>query len=164
MSSRFGLRVVACFEAAKGLIVLAVGMGLFELIHHDVEAGAEKLVRHLHFNPASHYPRIFIDAVGRLDDARIRELAFGALVYAAIRFVEAAGLWLDRRWAEWFGAISGGIYLPLEIYNLWEKVTWPRVTVLVVNSIVVIYLVQFLARRHVGPPKADASPPVAAAS
>jgi uncharacterized membrane protein (DUF2068 family) len=163
MSSRFGLRMVATFEATKGLIVLAVGLGLFRLIHRDVEAGAERLVRHLHFNPASHYPRILIDAAGRLDDAHLRLLAIGALVYAAIRFAEASGLWLDRRWAEWFGAISGAIYLPLEIYNLWEMVTWPRVTVLVVNSIIVIYLVQVLVRGHGGPPKAAVSPPVAAA-
>ena len=163
MSSRFGLRMVATFEATKGLIVLAVGLGLFRLIHRDVEAGAERLVRHLHFNPASHYPRILIDAAGRLDDAHLRLLAIGALVYAVIRFTEASGLWLDRRWAEWFGAISGAIYLPLEIYNLWVMVTWPRVTVLVVNSIIVIYLVQVLVRGHGGPPKAAVSPPVAAA-
>jgi len=100
---------------------------------------------------------------GDSDDAHLRLLAIGALVYAAIRFAEACGLWLDRRWAEWFGAISGAIYLPLEIYNLWEMVTWPRVTVLVVNSIIVLYLVQVLVRGHGGPPKAAVSPPLAAA-
>lgn len=155
--------MVATFEAAKGVIVLAAGLGLFGLMHRDVQAGAERLVRHLHLNPASHYPRIFIDAAGRLDDTHLRLLAIGALVYAAIRFTEAFGLWLDRRWAEWFGAISGAIYLPLEVYNLWEGVTWPRVTVLVVNSLIVFYLVQVLVRGHGGPPKAAASPPMAAA-
>lgn len=155
--------MVATFEAAKGIIVLAVGLGLFRLIHRDVEAGAERLVRHLHFNPASHYPRILIDAAGRLDDAHLRLLAIGALVYAAIRFIEAFGLWLDRRWAEWFAAISGGIYLPVEIYELWEAVTWPRVTVLTVNSIIVVYLVQVLVRGRGGPPKTTVPPPAVAA-
>ncbi len=155
--------MVAIFEAAKGVIVLAVGLGLFRLIHRDVEAGAERLARHLHFNPASHYPRILIDAAGRLDDTHLRLLAIGALVYAAIRFIEAFGLWLDRRWAEWFAAISGGIYLPVEIYELWEAVTWPRVTVLTVNSIIVVYLVQVLVRGRGGPPK-SAVPPRAVAA
>ena len=40
-------------------------------------------------------------------------------------------------------------------------VTWPRVTVLVVNSIIVIYLVQVLVRGRGGPPKAAVSPPIA---
>lgn len=150
------------FEAAKGVIVLAVGLGLFRLVGHDVQAGAERLVRHLHLNPASHYPRIFIEASDWLNDSRLRLLALGALAYAMVRFVEAFGLWRDRRWAEWFGAISGAIYLPLEAYNLYEGVTWPRVTVLIVNSIIVIYLVQTLARGRGGPPKAAIRPPVTA--
>jgi uncharacterized membrane protein (DUF2068 family) len=59
--------------------------------------------------------------------------------------------------------LGGVVWRDLEIYNLWEMVTWPRVTVLVVNSIIVIYLVQVLVRGHGGPPKAAVSPPVAAA-
>lgn len=143
--------MVATFEATKGLTVLAAGLGLFELMHQDVQAAAERLVRHLHLNPASHYPRIFIDASVWLDDSRLRMLAVGALVYAAVRFTEAYGLWRDRRWAEWFGVISGGVYLPLEIYSLWQGVTWPRLTVLAVNCIIVFYLTQLLARRHPQP-------------
>jgi uncharacterized membrane protein (DUF2068 family) len=155
--------MVATFEAAKGVIVLAAGLGLFELMHRDVQAGAERLVRHLNLNPASHYPRVFIDASVWLDDAHLRLLAAGAFVYAAVRFVEAFGLWRARRWAEWFGAISGGIYLPLEIYKLWEAVTWPRATILTVNSIIVVYLVQVLLRGRSVPPKAAATPPAVAA-
>ena len=166
MSSRFGLRIVAVFEGAKGLIVLAAGMGLFGLVHHDVQAAAEWLVRHfLHLNPVSHYPRVFIEAARRLDDAHLRMLAAAALVYSVVRFTEGYGLWRERRWAAWFGAVSGGIYLPLEIYNLWERITWPRVTILVVNTVVVLYLVQLLLRGHDESPKTSPpSPPEAAPS
>jgi uncharacterized membrane protein (DUF2068 family) len=158
MSSRVGLRVVALFEAAKGLVVLVAGLGLLELMHQDVQAAAERLVRHLHLNPASHYPRIFIEASVWLDDAHLRWLAAGALAYAAVRLVEACGLWRERRWAEWFGTISGSVYLPVEVYEMWERVTWPRTTVLVVNSIIVIYLVQALMQDRVRPPPPAASP------
>ena len=81
---------------------------------------------------------------------------------AVVRFVEGYGLWLDRRWAEWFGAVSGAIYLPLEIVKLWEKISWLRVGVLLVNCIVVFYLVQLLMRKHL-PPPAAAPPPTAPA-
>ena len=164
MSSRFGLKIVAGFEGAKGLIVLAAGMGLFRLVHHDVQAAAEWLVRHfLHLNPASHYPRVFIEAAARLDDTHLRLLAAAALVYSVVRFSEGYGLWRDRRWAEWFGAVSGGIYLPLELYHLWERITWPRVTILVVNLVVVLYLVQVLMRERDESPKAVPPTPTAAA-
>jgi hypothetical protein len=57
------IRVAATFEAAKGLIVLFARSGLFMLIHKDIHSVAEQSVRHLHLNPARHYPSIFLDAV-----------------------------------------------------------------------------------------------------
>jgi uncharacterized membrane protein (DUF2068 family) len=149
MAGRVGLKFVAVLEATKGALVLAVGLGVFEMLHRDIQAGAERLVRNMHLNPASHYPQVFIEAMRRLDRPHLRLLALGALAYALVRFIEALGLWGARRWAEWFGALSGSIYLPLEIYNLGEGVTWPRVTVLMVNLIVVGYLVVVLARSRV---------------
>ena len=164
MASRFGLRIVAGFELTKGFIVLAAGLGLFRLIHQDVGDAAERLVRHLHLNEASHYPRLFIEAADKLDDAHLLMLASVALVYSLVRFVEGYGLWRDRRWAEWFGAISGAVYLPTEIYELWEKITWLRVTVLLVNCVVVFYLVQFLVRKQFRPPQETRSPVAPAGS
>lgn len=60
VSSHVGLRTVALFEAAKGGIVVAAGLGVLELLGHDAQTSAEALVRHFHLNPASHYPRIFL--------------------------------------------------------------------------------------------------------
>ena len=157
MGARLGLKVVGALEAAKGLVVLAAGLGGFELMHRDVQAGAERLVRNMHLNPASHYPKVFIDAMTRLDRPHLLLLALGAAAYSLVRFVEAYGLWKERRWAEWFGALSGCIYLPLEIYNLCLLVTWPRVTVFLTNLVVVGYLVAILLRTSVGPAKTPAA-------
>ena len=43
-----GVRLVAVFEALKGALVLGVGLGLLSLVHHDLQAVAERLVRHSH--------------------------------------------------------------------------------------------------------------------
>src|ERR1043165_8860815 len=69
-----GVRAIAFFEAVKGALVLVAGFGLLALVHRDLEDLAERLVRHSHLNPASHYPRIFIEAAARTDDARLRTL------------------------------------------------------------------------------------------
>ncbi|OLC92083.1 MAG: hypothetical protein AUH86_19685 [Acidobacteria bacterium 13_1_40CM_4_58_4] len=45
-------------------------------------------------------------------------LAIGALVYSAVRFTEAYGLWHQREWAQWFALLSGSLYLPGELYSL----------------------------------------------
>jgi uncharacterized membrane protein (DUF2068 family) len=141
-----GLRVVATFEAAKGALVLLAGCGLLTFIHRDLHQAAVKLVRVLHLNPAKHYPSIFIDAADRVTDMQLWVLAFSALLYAIIRFVEAYGLWKQQQWAEWFGLLSGGMYIPMEVYEVSRDLSWPRVTVLVVNIGVVAYLGDILAR------------------
>ena len=143
---RGGLRVVAMFEASKGALVLLAGCGILAFIHKDLHLAAIQLVRALHFNPAKHYPSIFIDAADRVTDPQLWMMALSALFYSAVRFVEAYGLWHRQPWAEWFGFLSGGMYIPLEVFEVSRQVTWPRVTVLAVNVVVVGYLADVLAR------------------
>jgi uncharacterized membrane protein (DUF2068 family) len=141
-----GLHVVALFEGAKGVLVLLAGFGLLSYVHKDVHEAAARLVEHLHFNPASHFPRIFLDLTERITDSRLWAMASAALIYAIVRMVEAVGLWLRKKWAEWFGVLTGGMYIPVEIYELVRSVTWPKVTVLTVNVGVVAYLLFVLIR------------------
>jgi uncharacterized membrane protein (DUF2068 family) len=138
--------MVAAFEAAKGVIVLLAGFGLLGLIHRDVQAAAEHFVERLHLNPARHYPHIFIDAASQVTDARLWMLAWLAFCYAALRLVEAYGLRRERRWAEWFALISGGIYVPLEVVELALGVTVFKVVALVVNAGIVAYMSYALRR------------------
>ena len=138
--SKGGLRIVATMEAMKGLLVLLAGCGLLSVVHKDLHLAAVHLVQVLHFNPAKHYPSIFIDAADRVTDLQLWMLAFSALLYSLIRFVEAYGLWQQMQWAEWFGLLSGAMYIPLEIFETSREFTWPRITVLLVNLGVVGYL------------------------
>ncbi len=148
MHASAGLRTVALFEAAKGALVLLAGLGIFALFHHDAQRVAERLVHQFHLNPASRYPRIFLHLAEDATPPHLYALAAAALAYAAVRFVEAYGLWRARQWAEWFAIVSSGIYLPLEIWELAKGITWPRVTLFVVNLAIVGYLARMLARNH----------------
>jgi uncharacterized membrane protein (DUF2068 family) len=145
-----GVRSIAAFEASKGILVLLVGFGLLHLVHHDLQAIAEKLVRLGHLNPARHYPRVFVDAASRTSDVRLKTLAGLAFLYSIVRFVEAYGLWHMRSWAEWFAIISGGIYIPLEVFEIAKHVSRLRVLALLVNITIVAYLlyVRFTANQE----------------
>lgn len=140
--ARRGVRSIAIFEAIKGLLVLLVGFGLLHFLHHDIQSTAEELVRHSHLNPARHYPQIFLEAMRHTDDSRLWFLASMAFVYSGARLIEAWGLWHIRTWAEWFAIVSGGIYVPIEIYEIVKRLTVLRVIVLAVNAFIVIYLIR----------------------
>ncbi len=145
-----GLRTVAIFEAAKGMLVLIAGLGLLSLVHRDAQLVAEDIVRLLHLNAARHYPRIFINVAANLNDARLWFLSFAALMYSTVRFVETYGLWHERPWAEWFAVISAGLFLPMEIYHLIERHNFISIAVPLVNIGIVIYLAYLLtvSSRH----------------
>jgi uncharacterized membrane protein (DUF2068 family) len=134
------IRFIALLETIKGILVLLAGFGVIGLINGDAQRVAEKLVQHFHLNPASRFPRIFIEVANHENDSTLWLLACAALAYSGLRFIEAFGLWRQRRWAEWFGIVTGSAYIPIEIYELLRSVTWPKVTLLCVNTICVICL------------------------
>lgn len=142
-----GIRAIALFEAAKGALVLLAGFGLIGLLHRDVQAMAERLVRFSHLNPASKYPRIFVDAATRVTDTQLWLFAAAAAAYSLVRGFEAYGLWKGRSWAEWLALVAGGLYVPVEIYHLGHRFTWFKLAILGANLAVVAVMAYALRHR-----------------
>src|SRR6185437_11065180 len=68
-------------------------------------------------------------------------IAIGCAAYAAVEVIEGVGLWLLKRWGEYFAMIATSVGLPYEIYDLTNKVTWLRVVAFLINLGLVVYLV-----------------------
>jgi uncharacterized membrane protein (DUF2068 family) len=67
-------------------------------------------------------------------------LAAAAVLYAVVRGIEAYGLWHERIWAEWFALIAGGLYLPLEVFELFHRWSWVKLGVFGTNVLIVAYM------------------------
>ena len=68
--------------------------------------------------------------------------------YALVETLEAVGLWLLKRWGEYFAVIATSVFLPLEIHDLPKGVTMTRVVTFSINILAVIYLL--LSKRLFG--------------
>lgn len=134
------LRTVAVFEAAKGIIVLLLGLGVLRLVHKDVDDVAEQIIRFLHASPGGHLSNLFIAAAHRANDKSLWAVAAAAMVYALVRFAEAYGLWYERDWAEWFALLSGAMYLPWEVLSILRHSVPVKWVVLFVNVLIVLYM------------------------
>ena len=148
-ASRKVLRSTACFESVKGVIVLLAGLEALALLGkepEDLRSLACELVDWLNLNPAHHFPSRFIEAATHMTDHGLWVAASIGFLYAFFRFLEAYGLWFEKNWAAWLAVVSGGIYLPIEIYKLAEQFTWIRVSVLVLNLAVVLAMALVLWR------------------
>jgi uncharacterized membrane protein (DUF2068 family) len=75
-------------------------------------------------------------------------VALGLLAYGVLEGVEAVGLWLAKRWAEYLTVVATAAFLPLEVYEMTEHATVTKVGAFLVNVAVVIYLI--LAKRLFG--------------
>ncbi len=142
------IRWVAALEGLKGAVVLLAAFGILGLIHHDVHRWAAMLIEHAHLNPASKYPRIFLEAAAQVDDPRLWQLAAGAFIYSALRLVEAFGLYQERAWAEMLAAVSGAIYVPFEMEALVQRPSILSASLLGVNLAVVGIMVYALRARR----------------
>ena len=89
-----------------------------------------------------------IDSLFSLESSKLHLLGAVLLLYALVEGIEAVGLWYQRRWAEYLTFIVTTSLLPLEIYEIVEKLSPFKILAFIINLAVVIYLL--LAKRLFG--------------
>jgi uncharacterized membrane protein (DUF2068 family) len=67
-------------------------------------------------------------------------LTLALTVYALVEVVEGVGLWLLKRWGEYFAVVATSVFLPLEIHDLAKGITMTRVVTFTINVAAVVYL------------------------
>lgn len=146
--SVLGFRIIGAMKLASGLLMAAAAVGLFRLVNKDLAETVEHLVMRLHLDPDNRLIHKAIDAIGGIDQDKLELVVLGAFCYAALHIVEGTGLLLLKRWAEYLTVIATGSLLPLEIYELTKKINPLRLTILIVNIAIVIYLIVKLRQQH----------------
>ena len=134
------IRVIALFKLLKAASLIVVGFGVLKLIHADVATQLERWVAMFGFDPDGRMISQAIQKVTNLSPARIREFGIVSFVYAGLFLTEGIGLWRLKRWAEWFTVVITSSLLPLEIYELFHRLTPIKILVLIINVAVVAYL------------------------
>ena len=136
-----GIHSVIFGLIAAGLIFLEVNLG-------SLDRGARDLVDRLTGAATATGPagsRSFLvrelQSFLHLQKHALLILAVTAVVYCVAEGVEAVGLWLEKRWAEYLTAVATAGFLPFEVHELIKQVTWVRITALVVNVAILAWLV-----------------------
>ena len=139
-----GLRVIAVFEGVKGALALVLAAGLHLLAGQHEHPLMQSIIQYFHLADAGHSPHFIVSMLTHPDSLRLEIWTLIAVLYAALRFTEAYGLWLARRWGEWLALVSVAIYVPFEIYALTLGVSAVKVGLLLVNLVLVGYLAMVL--------------------
>jgi uncharacterized membrane protein (DUF2068 family) len=135
------IRLIGLFKLLKGILLIAVGFGALSLIHSDITDIATKLVTKLGLDPGGpHVGKLLLETTN-LTPSRIRDVGVGSFLYAALFMTEGVGLWMVKRWAEWFSVVITSSLVPFEIYEIHRHPTMLKFGALLLNIGVVAYLI-----------------------
>jgi uncharacterized membrane protein (DUF2068 family) len=143
-----GLRVIALFEAVKGILAFAASCGLLSLRRTDLHAVTDAFLLRHGIDPERHYTRLFIESVARATHTHAGQIAAVGFAYALIRLAEGYGLWRGKHWAEWFAVLSAGLYLPWELIHFARHPRWFTAGIILFNLALIFYLGKLLARQR----------------
>lgn len=143
-----GVRLVGAFKLIKGLVLLAVGIGVVKLLHKDVALEVEHWADIFRVDPNNRYFHRLLAKALTLDLKKLRELSVGTFFYSTMDLAEGTGLLLGKRWAEYFTITTTSSFIPLEIYEVRKHMSAASAIVLILNIAVVIYLIFELFRKR----------------
>ncbi|MFI5377104.1 MAG: DUF2127 domain-containing protein [Candidatus Rokuibacteriota bacterium] len=129
------------FKLAKGVALAAAGVAAVYLTRHDAAQTLARWITQLHLRPGRHWVDGLLATVLDANPQTLRAIEVGTFVYAAVFLVEGVGLLLRRRWAEYLTVIATASLLPLEVYELVERVRTTRALIVVANLAIVLYLI-----------------------
>ncbi|MDP9170792.1 MAG: DUF2127 domain-containing protein [Acidobacteriota bacterium] len=138
---------IGIFKLAKALSLLVLGVGLVRLLHRDVGSAVGHWLEVLRLDPDNRYIHGALVRVFRITPKQLRELSAGTFIYAAIFLTEGIGLLLRKHWAEYLTVVSTGLFIPLEVYEIYHRFTAVRAGLLVVNVAIIWYLAMRVRRR-----------------
>ena len=151
LRDRVVLRLIAADRAFHFVVLVALGIGVLLFAAHEATLRdayyniLTDLQRGVGGGPVQDSGHVGIlrdlDRLFSLRSGALREVGAALLGYGLLEGVEAVGLWLIKRWGEYFSVVATSIFLPLEIYELGERLTALRLIALVINLVAVVWLI-----------------------
>lgn len=139
------LVLIAAYKLLQALLFAAVGFGAIHLLHKDIGDVLSDLASAMRFNPESRFVNFIFDKATLLNDPLLRRIGVAAFCYSAVSLAEGTGLYLEKTWGEVLTLLITASFLPWEVFEIFRKLTWVRVGLLIINLLVFFYLLKVVA-------------------
>jgi len=135
------IHLISLEKTLKAAVLIVVGFKLLSLLGRDVHEWAMEFVARHRFAVLDRFIDPALAKLVGIGDRQLKEFSAAAFVYAGILLVEGLGLWFQKRWAEYLTAIATALFIPFEIYEIFQRPTWVRFAAVTINLFIVWYLV-----------------------
>jgi uncharacterized membrane protein (DUF2068 family) len=149
LRAAFILRALAIERFVRATILLLLAAAVFklkttqasikDLVDKDLTA-LKPFFNQIHFNVSDSATIHTIEKVLNAKQSTLNLIAFGILFYGLLQIAEGVGLWVLKRWGEYVAVVGTTLFIPLEVYELTDKISWLKITALLVNIAAVLYL------------------------
>ncbi len=143
-----GLKIIAGAKITKGVALSGLSLGVFDMIHRNVAAVALHFVQLARISPENHYVELALEKLGLVEPSTLIRLGMLSALYASIQLLEGLGLWFGAAWAEYLVVISTALFVPEECLATARHFTWFKVSILLLNALILAYVVHVVWRRY----------------
>jgi len=143
-----GLLLIAVYKGLQAMFFIGLGIGAMHLLHKDIDDVISRVGELLRFNPESKFVNFLYDRAWIINDPLLKRIGALAFSYAGVSLAEGIGLYLEKAWGEYLTLAITASFLPWEIFEVFHRLTWVRVGLLVVNVLVFVYLLKIVMARR----------------
>ena len=141
------LRFIAVYHLLKAGFFFALSFGLKHYVRGDMYNFLQDyLIEPFHFDPSSKFLHWLLERASDLTPRTLRFFSYVFFAYAIIFAIEGIGLYMRKRWAEYMVVIVVTSLLPFELYEIYVKLAWWKVGLVVGNLLVVAFLIRILIK------------------
>lgn len=136
------LYVIIAIKLVKGLSLLLLGLGVYQLSDNNLPDEFRKLLELFHLDPEKKFFTDLAENIRGVTPGKMVWLARGTVFYSLFSLVEGVGLIFRVPWAGWLAIGESAFFVPIEFYELLHRFSWTVFVILGLNVLIVWYLFQ----------------------
>jgi uncharacterized membrane protein (DUF2068 family) len=135
-----GLYGIIFYKLIKGLLFLALGLGIYTLTDNNLPEDFRNIVQQLHMDPENEWFQELEQQLAKVTPGQLIKLASGSLLYSLPSLIETVGLFYRWSWAGWMAIVESSFFIPIEIYELGHHFNVVLLVLTIINVAIVWYL------------------------
>lgn len=137
---------IAGYKWIKAAFMLAGALGAIHLRHIDLTQAVLIWADRISLDPHGQTVSWVLERALLIDSRRLSLISVAFFTYMVLYTLEGAGLYLEKRWAEWLTVLTTCMLIPVEVYHLLVRLRLFKVLIIVFNLTIAIYLLWRLKR------------------
>ncbi|MBI1823699.1 MAG: DUF2127 domain-containing protein [Nitrospirae bacterium] len=140
--SEYFLKFIIWERMVKGILLILISVKGMSLLNRDLHQVVDQLISQFNLDVDRSVIAITLKKARMINGHLLFIISVALFLYGVLDLVEAYGLYLRKRWAEYLTVFATALFIPFEIYEVLEKITLIRSGALILNILIVIFLIR----------------------